>query len=114
MLYAKKIAVAKTPAAPARVVGKSVVPTKVEALLNKWATKIPTPAVTTAADGSITIPAVAFTSKNKSASLTVMKSAGTVHTPYTILHTPYTVPTIHHTPYTILHTPYTVLIPCDE
>ena len=71
MLYAKKAAVAKAPAAPSRVVGKSVVPTKVEALLAKWPVKLPTPNVTTAADGSITIPAVAFTSKNKSAALTV-------------------------------------------
>ena len=71
MLYAKKIAAAKTPAAPARVVGKSIVPTKVEALLNKWPTQLPTPQVSTGADGSITIPAAAYTSKNKSASLTV-------------------------------------------
>lgn len=76
-LYAKKIAVASAPPVP-RVVGKSVVPTKVEALLAKWPTKISTPTQTTSADGTITIPAVAFASKNRSASLTVMKSAGPV------------------------------------
>jgi hypothetical protein len=70
MLYAKKIAVTKTPAAP-RVVGKSIVPTKVGALLEKWPTKLPTPKVSTGADGSITIPAAAFSAKNRSASLTV-------------------------------------------
>jgi hypothetical protein len=65
MLYAKKAAVAKTPTTPARVVEASVVPTKVQALLEKWPTKLPTPAVTTGADGTITIPAAAFTSKNR-------------------------------------------------
>jgi len=50
-----------------RVVGPSVVPTKVAALIAKWPTLPPTPNITTAADGTITIPAAAFTSKNKSA-----------------------------------------------
>ena len=74
MLYAKKISVASAPPVP-RAVGPSVVPTKVAALLAQWPTKLPTPTVTTGPDGTITIPAAAYTAKNKSASLTVMKSA---------------------------------------
>eukprot|EP00937_MAST-01D_sp_MAST-1D-sp2_P002383 g2383.t1 len=85
MLYAKKISVASGPAAP-RAVGKSIVPTKVEALLAKWPTQVPTPKVTTRADGTIEVPAVAFTSKNKSASLTVMKSAGAISAGEQLLH----------------------------
>lgn len=81
--YAKKIAVANAPAVP-RAVGPSVVPTKVEALLAKWPTKIPTPAVSYG--DPIEIPAVAYTSKNKSASLTVMKSAGPVGEGEQLLH----------------------------
>lgn len=73
MLYAKKIAVASAPAVP-RVVGPAVVPSKISALIAKWPAKLPAPEVTTGADGTITIPAAAFTSKNRSASLTVMKS----------------------------------------
>ena len=85
MLYAKKIAVAGAPAVP-RAVGKSVVPTTVEALLAKWPTKIPTPSVTTGPDGTIAIPAAAFSAKNHSASLSVMKSAGPVGEGEQLLH----------------------------
>ena len=73
MLYAKKITVASAPAVP-RAVGPAVVPSKVAALIAKWPAKLPAPQVTTGADGTITIPAAAYTSKNRSASLSVMKS----------------------------------------
>jgi hypothetical protein len=59
----------------ARVVGKSIVPTKIAALVAKWPVKPPPPAISTD-DGKITIPAVAFSSKNRSASLGIMQSAG--------------------------------------
>jgi len=71
MLYAKKAAAAKE--AVPRAVGSSVVPSKVSALIAAWPQRLPTPAVTTSAD-MITIPAAAFTWKNRSCSLTVMKS----------------------------------------
>ena len=85
MLYAKKIAVASAPPVP-RAVGPSVVPTKVAALLAKWPTPIATPNVTIGADGTIRIPAVAFAAKNRSAQLTVMKSAGPVAAGEQLLH----------------------------
>ena len=47
---------------PARVVGKSIVPTKVAALVAKWLVKPPPPAISTDSDGKITIPATAFSS----------------------------------------------------
>ena len=75
MLYAKKLTVSKNPHVP-RTVGPSVVPTKVDALLAKWPTKQPAPTITTGADGTITIPAAAFTSKNRSAALSTSWSAG--------------------------------------
>ena len=52
-----------------------MVPTKVAALLAAWSKNVPTPNVTTSADGTITIPAAAYSSKHHGASLTVMKSA---------------------------------------
>jgi hypothetical protein len=55
---------------------KSVVPTKVAALVAKWPVQPPAPTISTASDGKITIPAVLFSSKNRSASLTTMQSAG--------------------------------------
>ena len=69
-----------------RAVGKSIVPTKVEALLAKWPTPVPAPNVTTRADGTIVVPATAYTSKNKSASVTVMKSAGPLDAGEQLLH----------------------------
>ena len=77
MLYAKKIAVQVTHAnetAPVRPIGPSVVPTQVAKLIDRWPQKLATPNITTARDGTITIPAVAFSSKNRTAKLTVMKS----------------------------------------
>lgn len=73
MLYAKKLAVNAT-APPPRVIGPSVVPTKVAALLAKWPQRWPTPNVTTNAAGTIVVPGAALASHNASASLAVMKS----------------------------------------
>ena len=73
MLYKKKIATQVK--APAVLLGPSVVPTKVAALIARWPQPEPTPNVTVGPDGSITIPAVTFSWKNTTASLTVGKSA---------------------------------------
>jgi hypothetical protein len=72
-LYAKKVATAgKT--VPARAMGAPLVPTKVDALLAKWPKKYPQPVISTGSDGTITIPGAAYTLKNHSASLAVMKT----------------------------------------
>lgn len=85
MLYAKKIAVASAPAVP-RAVDASIVPTKVEALLAKWPTPVPTPNATVRADGTIVVPAASYASKNRSASVSVMKSAGPLDAGEQLLH----------------------------
>ncbi len=78
MLYLKKITVNKatnaTGTVPARPIGPSVVPTKVDALIARWPTPSPAPNATTGPDGTITIPAAGFAFKNRSASVSVMKS----------------------------------------
>lgn len=68
--------VIKNPVQTPRAIGKSLVPTKVDALLAKYKTAAPAGKVTTAADGTITIPAAAYTSKAKTASVSAMQSAG--------------------------------------
>ena len=68
MLYQKKAFVAPylstngTSSIPERHVGPSIVPTKVSSLIARWPTKSPAPKVTVDAAGTMTIPAVAFTS----------------------------------------------------
>ena len=80
-LYQKKAIVAAnsfengTSSIPARHVGPSVVPTKVNALIAKWPLKSPAAKVTTGPDGTMTIPAVAFTSTTSTA-VKAMKSVG--------------------------------------
>lgn len=76
MLYAKKISVEVTHkgVAKPRPIGPSVVPTKVEKLIERWPKKLPTPKITVGPDGSITVPAAAYTYKKRSASITIMKS----------------------------------------
>ena len=70
----KMIAVAKTPPTP-RQLGKSLVPTKVDALVAKWQEKPTIPSISTGADGTITIPAAAFSSKNRGASISTLPSS---------------------------------------
>ena len=67
-LYAKKVSVEVTHQgeAPERVLGPSVVPTKVGTLINKWKSKPVIAPVSTGADGTIVIPAEAYTWHNKS------------------------------------------------
>merc|ERR1712032_72372 len=65
MLYSKKT-VMKQGAAPERELGASVVPTKVEKLINQWSKKFPKPPITTGKDGTITIPAASFASAQNS------------------------------------------------
>ena len=76
-LYMKKLAVNGTdPKIYNRTVPPSIVKTKVQAMIEKWAEPPPPPpTVTTGADGSITIPAAAITNTQKSTRLTVMRSA---------------------------------------
>jgi len=74
MLYAKKIAVNATTPLPPRVIGPSVVPTKVDALIAAWPAKWPTPNITTDSNGTITIPGAAYDYANRSAPVSAMKS----------------------------------------
>ena len=74
MLYAKKIAVNATLPLPPRVIGPSVVPTSVAALLAAWPATWPKPNSTTNGDGKITIPGAAFDFVNRSAAVMPMKS----------------------------------------
>ena len=72
----KTSALAATPPTARELPAKSVVPTKVEALLEKFKTQPTVPKITTdPKDGTITVPAAAFSSKNRSASVTIMQSA---------------------------------------
>lgn len=66
MLYAKKIATNGTSPTP-RNLPTPLVPTKVGALIAKWANHPTTSNITVLPDGTIHIPGAAFTSKNRSA-----------------------------------------------
>jgi len=74
MLYAKKIDVNASAPLPPRPIGPSVVATKVAALVAAWPEKWPTPNVTTDSNGTVTIPAAAFSYINRSAAVAAMKS----------------------------------------
>ena len=74
MLYAKKIFVNATLPLPPRVIGPSVVPTKVAALLAAWPIQWPKPNITTDVNGTINIPGAAFNYVNRSADMSYMKS----------------------------------------
>jgi hypothetical protein len=82
MLYQKKATVAAatmpngTSTIPTRPIGPSAVPTKVDALLAKWFTPVTPPEVTTDEDGTINIPAAAFSNNTglTTAPITIMKS----------------------------------------
>jgi hypothetical protein len=75
MLYQKKAAVAAATKSgiPTRPIGPSAVPTKVDALIAKWNTAVPPPKATTDADGTITVPAAAFSAGLTTAKVAVMK-----------------------------------------
>jgi len=72
MLYAKKLAIVN--GTVPRPIGKSVVYTKVEAFIKRWNVKVPHANITIGPDGTMTIPAVAFTAKNRSAKISIQKS----------------------------------------
>jgi len=80
MLYHKKAVVAAatlpdgTSSIPVRQIGPSAVPTKVDNLISKWFDPVSVPEVTTDVDGTIKIPAVAFSSDLTTARVAVMKS----------------------------------------
>jgi len=74
MLYFKKSVAKITP--PANRTIPTVAGNKVQQLVAKWAQPPAPPApIATGADGTITIPAASFTSKNKTSPISVMKSA---------------------------------------
>ena len=73
MLYKKKLAVEITPA-QARQMNATLVPTKVEALLARWERKGAAPNISRDANGTVRLPAVAYTSRNASAAIVVMPS----------------------------------------
>lgn len=70
MLYSKKIAVNGS-ATPARDIGQSLVPTKVESFVSRWSNKDVTPNITTTKDGTIVIPGALAKTKRNAA---IMKS----------------------------------------
>lgn len=76
-LYAKKYSTVyvHNNIQPVRPIGPSVVPSKVSALIDKFKTRPVVPAISTGPDGTITIPAAAFSSKNMSAAISVVPSA---------------------------------------
>lgn len=80
MLYYKKALIAAntlsngTSTIPVRPIGPSAVPTKVDALIARWNDPVPPAMPSTAADGTITIPATAFSANLTSASVNVMQS----------------------------------------
>lgn len=65
MLYSKKLTIQEKGQAPARPVPSSLMDNKVEALIKKWSQQQPTPSISTDEDGTINIPAAAFSSKAK-------------------------------------------------
>ena len=77
-LYAKKISVQVTHnnTVVPRAMGTPVIPTIVGKYLNKIKTPTPTGTVTTLPDGTIEIPADAFTYKNKTSALQIVPSVG--------------------------------------
>jgi hypothetical protein len=75
LMWALQVITAQTTPVP-RALGTSLVPTKVDALIAKFKAKPTPPTISTNADGTMVIPASAFTSKNKSAAISTMQSAG--------------------------------------
>jgi len=73
MLYLKKLTIQEKGAAPSRDIARSEVDTKVDALITRWSQTQPTPVITTGKDGTITIPAAAYTKKAKT--MSIMTSA---------------------------------------
>eukprot|EP01051_Picozoa_sp_SAG22_P001133 SAG22_NODE_41_length_25488_cov_6.133719_8_plen_358_part_00 len=74
MVYMQKIVAADSPPMN-RELPAPPADNKIAALVKRWpGPPPPPPAITVAADGTITIPATAFSSKNKSAPVSVLKS----------------------------------------
>ena len=75
MLYKKKLVAASSPAMN-RTLPTPAADNKIAQLLATYATPLPpAPPVTTAADGTITIPAVSYSAKNRSAPASIIHSA---------------------------------------
>ena len=76
MLYKKQMVTASSPRMNRTVPAPPPGENKVADLVAKWGTPLPAPpAITTAKDGTISIPAVSFTSKVKSAPVIIIHSA---------------------------------------
>lgn len=73
LMFAEKVVATQTKA-PTRELGPSVVATKQAALTSIWNTKVAPGSITVGADGSITIPADAYSFANRSAMLTVERT----------------------------------------
>jgi len=65
-LYLKKIVMQEKGVAAPREIPKSVVGSKIERLIERWNQTLPTPQITTGLDGTIHIPAAAYSMKNNS------------------------------------------------
>ena len=84
MLYHKKLSTTNTSAItldthgakwdPVRAIGPSTVSNRVTAAIDNWQKPSPPPKIVTGADGTVTIPAAAFSSKADGAKVTVMNS----------------------------------------
>jgi len=73
MLTQKQLIVKNKGVAPSREIAETEVDTKVDAVIKRFSQKQPTPVITTAKDGTITIPAAAFSKKAKA--MSIMTSA---------------------------------------
>jgi len=76
MLYAKKVTIQNKGVCPAREVPSSKMDNRVEALIKRWAEKQPTPVITTGKDGTITIPAAAYSVKARAMSVETSADVG--------------------------------------
>jgi len=81
MLYSKKAIVADasfkngTSSIPVRPIGPPSVPSRIAALIAKWPAPAPVPKASVGADGTIVVPAAAYSPKLTKGAVTIMNSA---------------------------------------
>jgi len=73
LMFAEKVVATQTKA-PTRELGPSVMSTKQAALSAIWKTQVAKPDITVGADGSITIPAAAYSYANRSSKLSIRRT----------------------------------------